>query len=190
MKKFFINNFVEDLSHLRQNIRVCWLFFFGSGVGKKWDCLQKKNFLWSRKMTCDEAFQTYQKFVYLLDGVWKVSVRTKWGGNRRERFYSEMWGKAFWGGEGLVEIHVGLSIYDTTMETVECIWVNTWPILDSISSQNGKDRLPLHTVGKLVGSAKKWDIGVAGRDKMCENSNPLQCLAFDTTTWWNEDPIQ
>ena len=63
-----------------------------------------------------------------------------------------------------MEIHVGLSIYDATMETVECIWGNTWPILDSISSQNDEDRLPLHTVGKLVGSAKNetlvWLAGI------------------------------
>ena len=28
---------------------------------------------------------------------------------------------------------------------------------------------------------------MAGRDELCENSNPLQGLTFDGTTWGNED---
>ena len=28
---------------------------------------------------------------------------------------------------------------------------------------------------------------VAGRDKLCEISNPLQGLTFDGKIWWNED---
>ena len=34
---------------------------------------------------------------------------------------------------------------------------------------------------------KNWDVVVTGGDKMWENSNLLQGLTFDSTTWWNED---
>ena len=33
----------------------------------------------------------------------------------------------------------------------------------------------------------KWDVVVAGGDKLSENSNPLQGLTFDGTTWRSED---
>ena len=35
-------------------------------------------------------FRTYGNLVYLSDEVWMVLMKTKWGGNRRKRFYSEM----------------------------------------------------------------------------------------------------
>ena len=33
----------------------------------------------------------------------------------------------------------------------------------------------------------KWDAIKAGRDKLCENLNPLQGLKFDGTTLWNKE---
>ena len=32
----------------------------------------------------------YLNFVYILEGVWRVLIKKKRGGNRKKRFYSEM----------------------------------------------------------------------------------------------------
>ena len=45
-------------------------------------------------------------------------------------------------------------MYDYPIETVECIWVNIWCMLDWIWSQNCRNTLLLHTVDQLLKSAK------------------------------------
>ena len=56
---------------------------------------------------------------------------------------------------------------DDPIETVECIWVNIWCMLDWIGSQNCRNTLLLHTAGQLVRRTKpdgaisdceNWDI--------------------------------
>ena len=42
-----------------------------------------------------------------------------------------MWGKTV-GGRGACEIPVRLSMNDDVMETVECMWVDIWCMLDWI----------------------------------------------------------
>ena len=49
-------------------------------------------------------------------------MKKKWVGNRKKRFYSEMWGNAVWGG-GSGENSVGLPLYDGPMMSVEYMWV-------------------------------------------------------------------
>ena len=48
-------------------------------------------------------------------------------------------------------------------------------------SQNSRNALPLDAVDQLVKECKKWDAVVAGVDKMCKNTNPLQGYKFDCT---------
>ena len=43
---------------------------------------------------------------------------------------------------------------DGPIETIECIWVNIWYMLDWIWSQNCRNTLLLHKAGQLVRSAK------------------------------------
>ena len=52
----------------------------------------------------------------------------RWG-IRNERFYDKMWGKMVRGME-VCEIPVRLPMNDTVMETVECMWVDIWCMLD------------------------------------------------------------
>ena len=73
----------------------------------------------------------------------------KRGGNRRKRFYSEIWENDVWG-EGACENPVGLSTYDSPVESVEYIWVNIWCTYDWILSKNCRNTLPLHIVDQLV----------------------------------------
>ena len=60
-------------------------------------------------------------------------MKKNWGGNRKKTFYSEMWETLFEGG-GICGNPVGLSMYDSPLETVQHIWVNIWSILDWILS--------------------------------------------------------
>ena len=46
---------------------------------------------------------------------------------------------------------------DDPIETVECISVNIWLVLDWIWSQNCVNTILFHTVGQLVRSAEKWN---------------------------------
>ena len=55
-------------------------------------------------------------------------MNNKWG-SRNERFYDKMWGKTVRGVE-VCEIPVRLPKNDTVMETVECMWVDIWCMLD------------------------------------------------------------
>ena len=41
---------------------------------------------------CEEACQDLLKSCVLFKGIWSVVMKKKWGGNRRKRLYSEMWG--------------------------------------------------------------------------------------------------
>ena len=55
-------------------------------------------------------------------------MKKTWGGNRRKRFYSEMWetlfeGKDLWKSCGTLHD-------DGPIKTVEYIWVNIWCMLD------------------------------------------------------------
>ena len=54
-----------------------------------------------------------------------------WVGNRRNRFYGEMWGNIIWGG-GACENPVRLSMYDSPMETAKYMCENIWCMLDWI----------------------------------------------------------
>ena len=52
--------------------------------------------------------------MYLLEEIWKVLMKKKWGSNRRKWFYSEC----------------GKATYDGSIETVEYSCVNNWCMLD------------------------------------------------------------
>ena len=45
-------------------------------------------------------------------------------------------------------------MYDGPIETVECIWLNIWCILDCIWSESCRNTLLFHTVNQLVRRAK------------------------------------
>ena len=61
----------------------------------------------------------------------RVLMKKYWLGNRRERFYGEMWGNAVLGGVAC-ENPLRLSMYDGPMETAKYKCVNIWCILDWI----------------------------------------------------------
>ena len=65
------------------------------------------------------AFQLFEWFQW---------TNNRWG-SRNERFYDKMWGKTVRGME-VCEIPVRLPMNDTVMETVECMWVDIWCMLD------------------------------------------------------------
>ena len=50
-------------------------------------------------------------------------MNNRWG-SRNERFYDKMWGKT------VCEIPARLPMNDAAMETVECMWVDIWCMLD------------------------------------------------------------
>ena len=77
---------------------------------------------------------------------------------------------------------------DGAMETVEYMWVNIWCMMDWIIGFCHK-AVEIHflDISCSTSECTKWDAVVAGGDKVCENSNPLQGLTFDSLTWWNED---
>ena len=58
---------------------------------------------------------------------------------------------------GLAEI---MYMCDGTIETVECIWVNIWCMLDCIWSQNCGNALLLYKAGQLVRSSKNGTLFV------------------------------
>ena len=55
-------------------------------------------------------------------------TNNRWG-SRNERFFDKMWGKTFRGME-LCETLARLSMSDAATETVECMWVDIWCMLD------------------------------------------------------------
>ena len=91
--------------------------------------------------------------MYLLKSSWRILIKKKWGGNRRQSFYSEMRGSTISGGRAC-ERPVGLSMYHGPIEFVEYSWVNIWCMLDWILSQNYRNTLPLHAVDQLARSIK------------------------------------
>ena len=52
-------------------------------------------------------------------------MKKNWGDNRVKKFCSEMWRNTVQGG--------------SPIDTVECIWVNIWCMLDWIWSQNSRN---------------------------------------------------
>ena len=67
-------------------------------------------------------------------------------------------------------------MYDGPMETLEYIWVNIWCMLDWIVGFCHKIA-DIHFLGIQLSTSeecKRWDAVVAGRDELCESSNPLQ----------------
>ena len=128
--------------------------------------------------------RTYWNIVYLLEGTWSFLMK-RMGGNRRKKFYNEMWGNVISQGglwKSCGTLHMWWSYRNFWIHLV-----NIWWILDWILSQNCRNTLPLHTVDQLVSSAKKQVAVVAGGDEMCENSNLLHGLTFDSTMWWSKD---
>ena len=55
---------------------------------------------------------------------------------------------------GARENCVRLSMYDSTMETVEYIWVHIWCMLHWVLSQNSRNTLPVISFDQLVKSEK------------------------------------
>ena len=73
-------------------------------------------------------------------------MNNRWG-SINERFYDKMWRKTVRGME-VCEIPVRLPMNDTVMETVECMWVDIWCILDYVTRQ--QKCISLAWVGQLV----------------------------------------
>ena len=106
-KKKFKNNSIEALilfkeghqSLLKLHVPLEGVPVWEKKSPKREFCLKQKNNMWG-------GFSG--PILYLLQGAWKVLMKKKWGGNRRnsrnskQRFYSKMWGKVIWG--GLVKI--------------------------------------------------------------------------------------
>ena len=105
----------KPLFRLRKIIRAYWdcmylwrmhvLLGQSSNVRNKLDCLHKKELFWSQKMTYEETFQTQLKF-YLFVG-WPLKSfnakrKKKWRGNRKKRFFSEMWKNTVCGGNQIL----------------------------------------------------------------------------------------
>ena len=153
-KKFFINKSVKALISLKEGhqgllklyvpLRGCSCVG-GNGAPKRGFCLKWKNSVRGGLPGPIEILCIFWRGL----GVfwWK-----KWGGNRRKRFYSEMWGKPVWG--------VGLWKSRGTLHmrwSYRNFWihlVNIWWMLDCILSQNCRNTLPLHTVDQLGSSAE------------------------------------
>ena len=138
-------------------------------------------------------------------------MKKNWVGNRRKKFYSDIWGNAVWGGMGggggACQKPVALTPpppppppplakirWDSPCMIVlwkllnTCGWIfgACWiRLLDFVTKLQKYTSLAYSrwTSEKCI----KWDIVVVGRDKLCENSNPLQGLTFNGPTWWNED---
>ena len=98
-------------------------------------------------------------------------MKKTWVGNKSKWFYSELAGNIGWWGEAR-EIPVGLSMYGGPKETVEYIWVHVkfdcwvFPKLQQCTF--------LEYSWSTSKECKKRDADVAGRDKLCKNSNQLQ----------------
>ena len=80
---------------------------------------------------------------------------------------------------------------DGAMETVECMWVDLWCMLDWIIGLCHKTA-EMHFPGMSCSTSEciKWDaVGTvaADGDGVCENWNPLQDLTLEDSTWWNGD---
>ena len=75
-------------------------------------------------------------------------MNKKWGGNRMKNFYGIIWGNTVrvLREREACENTVGLSMSDGPIETVKCIWLNIWCMLDWVLSPNCRRTIPLHTV--------------------------------------------
>ena len=114
--------------------------------------------------SCSPGFWNWGNYVpsarlmCLLDFFWLRAclLKKKWGGNRRNRFYSKLWktrfeddsGERRGGGYG-GENPGTLSIYDVPMETAEHIWVSVLCMLDCILSHNCRNTLLLHKLSNF-----------------------------------------
>ena len=98
-----------------------------------------------------------------------------------------MWGNAVRGGEPCENL-VGLFMYHSPMENVEYIWVNIWCMLDWIVGFCHKtEEIHFKYNWSTSEECTRWDAVLADGDELCENSNPLQGLTFDGTTYWKKD---
>ena len=62
-------------------------------MGENETISERGNFLRNGKIICEEDSWNLLKS-YLLEAVWRVLIKKKWGGNRKKMFYSEKWGNA------------------------------------------------------------------------------------------------
>ena len=76
---------------------------------------KRRDFLWNRKITCEEASQNLLKSCLSFGGVWRVLIKNKWEGNKKMRLYGEIWGNAVW--MGLVKV-----LWDSSCVTVLQKW--------------------------------------------------------------------
>ena len=78
-------------------------------------------------------------------------------------------GKDCWR-EAVCEIPVRLPINDGAMETVECMWVDIWCMLDWIIGLCHKTaEMHFPGMGCSTSECIKWDAVVADGDGVCEN---------------------
>ena len=75
-------------------------------------------------------------------------MKKKWEGNKKKRFYSEIWKISLRlevGGRdrkrGAFKNPVGLCMYEGHMDTVEYIWVSIWCMFDWILSPKCRNTL-------------------------------------------------
>ena len=85
---------------------------------------------WSSDLAVRDYFLGGENINLLFNG-FEGSYGEKWVGNRRKRFYREMQGNIVLG-RRVGKTPVGLSMYDSPMETVGYIWMNVWCMLDWI----------------------------------------------------------
>ena len=83
-------------------IETAWTFGVGVGgssVGGKMVLSPKMGiFLETEKWPVRTYLGIHWNIVYLLEQVWRVLMGKKWGGNKKKRFYSKMWGNGVWRG--------------------------------------------------------------------------------------------
>ena len=104
-KKRFINNSFESVISVKEKhqglLKLQVPLLESSSVGKNGAIFKRRNFSWSGKITYEKAFKTHWNLIYLLEGLWIFIMKKKWGGYRRKRFLSEMWGNTVWWRGGL-----------------------------------------------------------------------------------------
>ena len=90
-KKFFISNSLEALIQFKEehqgSIETTCTFVGGT----------RRNFLRSRKITCEGAFQNLMKSSLSFLGLREVLIKEKRRDSRRKRFYSDIWKDAIRG---------------------------------------------------------------------------------------------
>ena len=118
-----------------------------------------------------------------------------WLGNRRKRFYGEIWKSTVRGGGGL-QVKTCETLYVWSMCMMVLWKLLCWIHVDEHSvharldywiwPQNCRTALLWYECSTMS-ECTKWDSVMAGGGKLSEISNPLLGLAFDGTTWWNKD---